>query len=365
MKKLCIDSRLYGIKHTGIGRYVANLIRYLPTDKETQVELIVSPEDYTDARLAGFKKHIARLHPYNPFSQLEMLLLWFSIRPDLLHVPHFSIPVFWPGRMIITIHDLIKNYSKGSDTTTRNPFFYWINYVGYQFVLNAAIRRSTKILVPAKYWQEILARDYHLDKKHIVVTYEGVDPDFKPMPSSKTFTVPVPFVVHTGNVYPHKNIPVLLQAIKLLRGKVKLAFVSAKSVFSVRLEKQVRSYNLEKDVFFLGRLNDAELAGLYSKASMYVFPSLIEGFGLPGLEAMSVGLPVVAAKASCLPEIYKDAALYFAPHDAKDLKEKIQLLISDKNLRATFVTKGYELVKTYSWSKMAKETWSEYQKILH
>lgn len=365
MKKICIDCRLYGIKHTGIGRYVTNLIRYLPTDNKTRVELIVSPEDYADARLSGYKKHIARLHPYNPLSQLEMLFLWFSIKPDLLHVPHFSIPVLWPGRMIITIHDLIKNYSKGTDTTTRNPVFYWIKYAGYQFVLNAAVRRSSKILVPAKYWQHVLARDYHLDKKHIVVTYEGVDPDFKSVPSSKSFDIPQPFVVHTGNVYPHKNIPVLLQAIKLLRGTVKLAFVSARSVFSVRLEKAVRSYNLENDVFFLGKLNDAELAGLYSQASVYVFPSLIEGFGLPGLEAMSVGLPVIAAKASCLPEIYKDAALFFLPHDAKELKEKIQLLISDRGLRSALVAKGYKLVKTYSWSKMAKETWDEYQKILH
>lgn len=364
MKKICIDARLYGIKHTGIGRYVLNLIRYLPADRETQVELIVAPENYSDPELKSFKKYIARLHPYNPFSQLEMLIIWFLARPNLLHVPHFSIPVFWPGKLIVTIHDLIKNYSKGRDTTTKNQLIYQFKYIGYTFVLKQALSRAEKILVPAKYWQEILIKDYQLKNTNVVVTYEGVDVGIRPSSNSVKFSIPKPFVVYTGNLYPHKNVPLLLQSIKLLRGKVKLAIVCARSVFTSRLEKMVKSFNLENDVYFLGKLTDEEIYALYSQAEMFVFPSLIEGFGLPGLEAMSVGLPVVAARASCLPEIYKDAALFFSPTDAKDLKDKINLVLSDKKTRQKLIDKGKRIVKSYSWSKMAKETWNEYQKIL-
>jgi glycosyltransferase involved in cell wall biosynthesis len=364
MKKICIDARLYGIKHTGIGRYVLNLIRYLPKDQKTTVELIVAPENYSDPELKEFRKHVARLHPYNPFSQLEMLFLWMSIRPDLLHVPHFSIPVFWPGKLIVTIHDLIKNYSKGRDTTTKNQFIYKLKYLGYTFVLGQAITRAEKILVPAKYWQEILIRDYHLKDANVVVTYEGVDAGIRPSSDSIKFSIPKPFVVYTGNLYPHKNVPLLLQSIKLLRGKVKLAIVCSRSVFTSRLEKMVKSFNLENDVLFLGKLTDGEIYALYSQAEMFVFPSLIEGFGLPGLEAMSVGLPVVAARASCLPEIYKDAALFFSPTDAKDLKDKITLVLTDQKIKHKLIERGRRIVKNYSWPKMAKETWNEYQKIL-
>jgi glycosyltransferase involved in cell wall biosynthesis len=365
MKKICIDARLYGIKHTGIGRYVTNLIRYLPAKPGYQVVLIVAPENYSEPELSKYKKYTARLHPYNPFSQIEMLLLWVRIKPDLLHVPHFSIPVFWPGKLIVTIHDLIKNYSKGRDTTTKNQMIYYLKYAGYIFVLKSALKRAQKILVPAKYWQEILVRDYALDKTDVVVTYEGVDASIKPSGEDKKFEIPSPFVVYTGNLYPHKNVPLLLQSIKLLRGKVKLAIVCARSVFTSRLEKMVKTYNLEKDVYFLGKLTDTEISSLYLQADMFVFPSLIEGFGLPGLEAMSVGLPVIAARASCLPEVYKDAAIYFTPTDAKDLKDKIELLLSDPKIRRRLIDKGQKLVKSYSWSKMAKETWNEYQKILH
>ncbi len=160
-----------------------------------------------------------------------------------------------------------------------------------------------------------------------------------------------PFVVYTGNLYPHKNVPILIEAVEKL--KLNLAIVCARDVFANRLPKS-------KYVHFLGKLTDQELVGLYKQATAFVFPSLIEGFGLTGLEAMAAGLPVIAARASCLPEIYADAALYFDPSNSADLAQKIKAVVNDKELRQNLITKGKQQVSKYSWAKMANETWQIY-----
>ena len=159
-------------------------------------------------------------------------------------------------------------------------------------------------------------------------------------------------IVYTGNLYPHKNIGVLISAVERLQ--IKLKIICARNVFEKRLPKS-------EYVEYLGRLSDEEMVKVYKNSQAFVFPSLIEGFGLPGLEAMAVGLPVIAARASCLPEIYGDAALYFDPHDVNDLISKIQSVLSDKNLVKSLTQKGKQQVKKYSWAKMAKQTWEIYQ----
>lgn len=162
-------------------------------------------------------------------------------------------------------------------------------------------------------------------------------------------------IVYTGNLYPHKNIPILISAVERL--KINLKIICARSVFEKRLP-------ISKYVEYLGRLTDQEMIEVYKKSQVFVFPSLIEGFGLPGLEAMSIGLPVIAANASCLPEIYGDAALYFDPYDVDDLVSKIKLIINDQKLRQILIAKGHLQVKKYSWAKMAKQTWEIYQNVL-
>ncbi len=164
-----------------------------------------------------------------------------------------------------------------------------------------------------------------------------------------------PYLVYTGNLYPHKNIPLLIKAVEKL--KINLKVICARSVFASRLPES-------KYVEYLGRISDEDMKKVYKDATAFVFPSLIEGFGLPGLEAMAVGLPVIAAKSSCLPEIYEEAALYFDPYDINDLVAKIKSVLSDDSLRKDLVKKGLAQVKKYSWAKMAKQTWEIYQNVL-
>ena len=171
------------------------------------------------------------------------------------------------------------------------------------------------------------------------------------------------YLIYTGNVYPHKNIPVLLKAVKMLP-ELKLIIVCGRSVFADRTNKLIRDMNLQNRVEFRHLVSDTELKKLYADAFCFVTPSLIEGFGLPGLEAMACGTPVIAANASCLPEIYGEAALFFNPKNPSDLVGKIKEIIFNKKLRQDLVERGYFQVKKYSWAKMAEATWQIYQDIL-
>jgi glycosyltransferase involved in cell wall biosynthesis len=363
MNKICIDARFWGIKHTGIGRYVENLIDHLPEKSVPQVELIISQQQENEPKLSKFKKHISYTHPYSLLSQLEIPLLLAHIRPKLLHVPHFTIPLLWKGPIVVTIHDLIKHISKGAETTTRAPWLYKIKHLGYIFIMRSAILNSRHIIVPAQYWKKEILSRYPVAETKISVIYESVDKDCFSENQSEDYTVPFsdPYIIYTGNLYPHKNIPVLLEAVKSLQGKVKLILVCSRSIFLERLENTIRETGTSPYVKVLNSVSDPVLNSLYQKALAFVTPSLIEGFGLPGLEAMAAGCPVISSNSSCLPEIYGNAVIYFNPRSSEELAGKILFLINHPEERNRLKTAGKKQIEKYSWSKMSQKTWEIYQ----
>lgn len=361
MKKIVVDARLWGIRHTGIGRYIENLLDYLPQSENAEISVIIPPDLVAEPKLAQFKKYCARFHPYSPLAQFEMLWLLLQARPHLLHVTHFTIPVLWPGRMVITIHDLIKHESRGAATTTRSPQLYWLKYIGYLVLVQLAVWRASHIIVPAEFWKDDLVRRFKISRQKITAIYEGVDATrfvFAPDYSPKSY------VIYTGNVYPHKNIPVLLRAVKLLNGKMKLIIVCSRSVFLSRISSLADSLGISHLVEFKHNIPDRELSGLLSHSTAFVTPSLIEGFGLPGLEAMSAGTPVISAQASCLPEIYGSAALYFSPSSPSELAKRIHEVSVVSKLREELISQGQAQIKKYSWAKMSQQTWQIYQNCL-
>lgn len=353
MKKICIDARLYGVGNTGLGRYMENLIDNLPADPNIQITLILPQSELNNPKLTHFSKVAAKYHPYSLLAQLEMLLLLLRLRPHLLHYTHFSVTLLWPGRFVVTIHDLIKHYSTGLSTTTRNPLVYYLKRLGYMISISFAVHRSHRIFVPSKYWQDQLIAGYHINSDKIVVTYEGVSANFSSPVEPQNLGLPQPYVIYTGNLYPHKNLPVLYKAIGLLKGQVHLGIVCARSVFSDRIPRSPW-------IHYLGFVPDERLIYLYRQSLAFVFPSLIEGFGLPGLEAMAAGTPVIAAKASCLPEIYGSAAMFFDPTNAQELADNISLLLHNPKLREDLISAGKNQVNKYSWAETARLTWETY-----
>ncbi|OGM32348.1 hypothetical protein A3D00_05005 [Candidatus Woesebacteria bacterium RIFCSPHIGHO2_02_FULL_38_9] len=363
-KIICIDARMWGVKNTGIGRYVEELIENLPDDPQVKIVLIVPPDLEDEPKLSKFGKVYARYRPYTIRAQFEILYLLIKIKPDLLHVPHFTIPVFWPGKMIVTIHDLIKHLSVGPSASTHSPIIYWIKYYLYLILIWFVASRVDHILAPAKYWKDALIKKYNLTTGKISVTYEGVSKLFSDERNvDVSYKLKKPYIIYVGNLYPHKNVPLLLDALSRLKN-VNLVIVCARNVFRERFEKMVKDKKLEQRTKFLNNVPDDTLANIYKNSVAFVTPSLIEGFGLPGLEAMAVGTPVIAAKASCLPEIYEDAALFFDPYNAKELSEKIKLFLNSEKMHEKYIKRGFEQVKKYSWQKMASQTWQIYLKEL-
>lgn len=229
-----------------------------------------------------------------------------------------------------------------------------------------AIKRAEKIIVPSQFVMEELIKQYKIAKNKIVVTYEGVDKNKKPGDNAilKKYKITKPYLLYVGNVYPHKNIEKLIEAIKILNQPlITLVVVCARNVFSERLKKLITQSGAESFVKMAGYVPDDELAVLFWEAEAFVFPTLSEGFGLPGLEAMALGCPVICSDIPVLREVYQEAALYFDPVNPADIAEKIKLFLSDKTLREKLKNLGSELAGKYSWSRMAKETLSVYQSV--
>ncbi|MBI5793867.1 glycosyltransferase family 4 protein [Candidatus Uhrbacteria bacterium] len=167
-----------------------------------------------------------------------------------------------------------------------------------------------------------------------------------------------PFLLYVGNAYPHKNLETLLSAFSLFHKShpnVHLVLSGRGDVFYERLQKEVGRLNLENHVRFVLNPTDQDLAALYRQASVYVFPSKCEGFGLPPLEAMSFGVPVAASNTSSLPEILGEAAVYFDPKDPEKITQAIRKVFEDPSLQETLRKKAFEQIKRYSWKKMAEQ----------
>lgn len=374
--RIGIDARLYGLEHAGIGRYVMKLVdQVIKQDKKDHFVLFLN-KNHTNNFLGIKNVTVVEVNiPIYSFGEQIVLPFIFSKEKlDVLHVPHFNAPILYPGKLIITVHDLIKHYSTGKATTTRQPWLYGIKRLGYLTATNIVVRKAEKIITPTEYVKEDVAKKFKINKDKIFVTYEAVDDslkknDLKSDEKKQVLTkygLTQPFVIYTGSVYPHKNVDVLIDAIeehnKTKEVDLQLALICARSVFWERLNKKIVDRRLEKWIKMLGFVNDTDVSKLYDLALCLVHPSKMEGFGLTGLEAMKLGVPVISSSATCLPEVYGDDALYFDPNDIPGLVFLLERIIKDQELRDELIEKGYAQAKKYSWKTMVKETLKIYKK---
>ena len=214
-----------------------------------------------------------------------------------------------------------------------------------------------------------MIRNFHFRPEKIIVTPEGAPQKSLPFPGLKyklsEFGLTKHYLIYVGNAYPHKNLEGLIRAFEILISDLKkdfqLALVGEEDYFYERLQEEAKDSILsEPEIFerllFTDFVADEDLWILYQNAALYVFPSLCEGFGLPPLEAMSQGVPVVCSSATCLPEVLGEAAIYFDPLSPRDMAEKINQVLDSENLRRDLINRGFEQIKKYSWRKMGEET---------
>lgn len=356
-QNILIDARLYGPKHTGIGRYTKNLLlalAKLPKFKNYNFSVLVSEKH---EELKNYKQIITKIPHYSISEQLFLPSVINKLKPNLTHFTHFNKPILYHGLSVVTIHDLIKHFFHGPDTTTNNQLLYWPKHWLYLLLTNLNIKNNY-LITPSNFWRDYIIKKYNKNPNKIITTHEAVDPTFLSTINDPQSTKPQQYIIYTGNLYPHKNIKVIIDALKYLPD-IKLKIIGARDYFLNKFKEQ---YKNNPQIEFLGYIPDDEFQKLYSNALCLVHPSLMEGFSLTGLEAMALNCPVVSSNLSCLPEIYGDSVLYFDPHNPLDLSKKIKSLTPE--IRQNLINKGQQQIKLYSWSNTAKQTLDFYEKIL-
>lgn len=373
--RIGIDARFFGPDGTGIGRYVEKLLENLEElDKENEYFIFLRKSNFPlyNPKNKNFTKITVDAHWYSLKEQVIFPAALKKLKLDLVHFPHFNIPLLYSGKFVVTIHDLTKTKFGRDATANKSLHYYLPRQSVYKFTVSQAIARAESILVPSDYVKKEILKLTASNSKRIRVTYEAAD-DFidetfsvsegKVKELYSKFSIAEPFILYVGNNFTYKNIEVVIDALLKIDQSIKFVCISPHNKFLERLTSKALAIGVKDSLITPGFLPDEDLKTLFSRALCFVFPSLSEGFGLPGLEAMAVGCPVVAAKSSSLPEIYGQAALYFKPKSSQDLAEKINFLFKNTKQRAKMIADGKEQVKKYSWKKMAQETLAIYNEI--
>ena len=362
--KILIDGRLYGLENAGLGRYLINLIDQLSKlDTKNEYILFLRKKYFYNLNLPeNWKKVLVDFRHYSLAEQIKLPGMINRENPDIVHFPHFNVPLFYHGNFVVTVHDMLMHKSVGFEATTLPAPLYLLKRLGYRLVFDNAIRRSTIIIVPSRTIKEELIGYYKVPDSKVYVTYEGVDAKII---SAGCNSVKKPYFVYAGNAYPHKNLKRLIEAMVLLNKNynqsVNLVIASSRGIFTQRLEKIIRDQNAGEFVKLLGFVPDGDLFTIYKNSVGFVFPSLSEGFGLPGLEAMTAGTLVLASETPVFKEIYQDNAIYFDPLDFSSIEKAMKSILEmNTELRMNKIKKAKDFVKRYSWTKMAKETLKVY-----
>lgn len=358
--KILIDARFYGLENAGLGRYTINLLDNLfRIDNKNQYIILLRQKYFKSLSVPNYCKKV--LADFNPYSFSEQIKLPFIIRsenPDLVHFVHFNAPIVNFKPFVVTIHDMIMHKSNGMETTTLNPYFYFLKRIVYKFVFENAVAKSKSILVPSETVKNEIQKSFKNIKNKIIVTYLGLD--YKIINPKYEINLKDKYLIYVGNAYPHKNLNNLIQAIKL--AKIKLKVSTSKNIFSQRLKSIIQEKNVTNYVELLGFVDDQKLVKLYQNALGFIYPSLIEGFGFQGLEAISSGTLLLASDIPVFKEIYKDNCFYFNPFDPISIADAVKKAASISNFeRSKIVKKGQEFIKKYSWTKCAKETLKIYE----
>ncbi len=366
--RIGIDCRMYSSGFTGIGRYVYELTENLfEIDKQNQYILFFNEPEYSafSPPNKNIQKILVNAPHYSFHEQTRFLHVLNRAKLDLMHFTHFNAPIFYRGPSIVTIHDLTLSFFPGKKMTS---FF---QRFAYHITIKKALAKAKKIIAVSEHTKKDLRQLFHIPSEKIEVIYEGINADFHKIKTEdqayiqetiKKYDIHEPYLLYTGVWRSHKNLARLLEAFHILKHEYDFdgsLVITGRpdALYQPELEQKTLSLQLENDIIFTGLVSDMELVLLYNGSLAYVFPSLYEGFGLPPLEAMQCGVPVVAANSSSIPEICgKDNAVFFDPHDPKDMAQKIYEVISQKSLREKLVTNGFKRVKQFSWRKMAEET---------
>jgi len=364
--RIVIDGRLWS--ESGLGRYIRNLITNLAKiDLENEYYILLLKKDYEkiDYLKNNFQKVLVDFKWYGISEQIKLPKLLRDLNPDLVHFPHFNVPILYRGKFIVTIHDLIHQHYKTRDASTHNNIVFHYKNFGYKKIFKSAVCNSSKILTPSKFVKNQLVDEWKIPDNKIEVTPEAVDNSLIDILKqvdvgnfskiSQKWNIKKPYLFYVGNAQPHKNIKKLIKVFAQIKDKhpeYSLVLSGPNNYFW----EQIKKISNPRGSLFTGFVSERELVTLYKNAEVFIMPSLEEGFGIPVLEAMACNCPVISSNAGSLPEVGGDAAIYFDPNNENDMLEKICEVLDNVKLRKELIKKGQKRFQEFSWKKLARQT---------
>src|SRR5215204_1288353 len=369
--RIAIDARK--IRDYGIGTYVRNLLRQLgrQDDKHDYV-VLCREQDWDTVEECGprFQPVIEAAGAYSIAEQFALPLALRREKADLFHAPHYVLPMLTPCRSVVTIHDCIH---------LRFPQ-YLPSKLGYAYARGqmwSATHQAARVMTVSEASKRDILRYFRVPESRIDVIYNAIDERFWAEPDAEhiervreRYRLTAPFVLYAGNIKPHKNLERLIEAFNLLRtdrpdlADVELLIIGDEISKYATLRRAVHRHKLHKHVRFFGFVPDQTLAALYRLAKVFVFPSLYEGFGLPPLEAMASGTPVITSNVSSLPEVVGDAALMIDPYEPAAIADAMRRVLTDAVLRADLRARGLARAREFSWERSIKRVREIYDEVL-
>lgn len=363
---LLIDGDTMNTESAGIGQYTYSLIRELASLRaaDEQISVTIRPDllDKADGlNLPGIKllpNYEHRIRKYLPYAPR-----WIS-GFDLYHQPSF-VPHVFPGRTIVTVHDMSYRVFP-----QYHPRYRVLLFTAFE----NRIRSADKIITVSEYSRQEIADWLKIPAESIVVTYLGVGSQYRMLTVSdekrcyikSKYHLPEQFILYVGTIEPRKNLKRLVEAYQLFRleqprSELKLVLAGGKGWLYDDIFTRIKELHLEQEIVVTGYVASADLPYFYNLAMALVYPSLYEGFGLPLLEAMSCGTPVISSKTSSIPEVVGEAGLLVDPYKANELAEALYRVASSVSLRENMSILGLERARQFSWKKCAQQTIQVYR----
>lgn len=363
--RIGFDYRMGGSLHSGIGRYAFEILNHI-LSKNTTDDFVIfyNPKSVIQEDLNLFSKYSrVELVPVlaRHYSYAEQFIFLFALnkaRLDIVHFPNFNIPIFYQKPFVVTIHDVVHHKISGHKPST------YFKFLVYKKIIETAARKSKRIITVSESSKKDIAEILKVDLKKIVVTYEGST--IKPVEHKiiekvkNSFLLTKPYFLFVGTLERKKNLTGLAQGFERFLSKYKfdmdLVIAGKVDKYYPEIKFQVLDIMKNEHVIFTDYISDEQLSALYQGAFAYTNASIHEGFGLPGVEAMSFGLPLIVSNIETFNEIYDNAALYFDPHNADDMAEKFYILAKDVEFHRQMQEKSARRSVQFDWAVAATQT---------
>lgn len=362
--RIAIDARLVSYAVGGISQYTIRLVRALAaTSTDDEILVLESQKAGPGTPWPDAVRQVKLITPpHNRLEQITLPMELLRVPADLLHSPDFIPPFRRRCRSVITIHDL---------AFLRFPHLLMAESARYYGQVDRAVRSAEQIVAVSYSTRQDLLDLLEVDPQKITVIYSAAAPECRPLDPAEAqerraqLDLPERFILFVGTLEPRKNLPTLLEALPRVwkEHRIPLVVVGGKGWLYESVYMTLDRLRLtEEQVHLVGAIPSQQLAYYYGCASCLVMPSLYEGFGLPALEAMACGTPVVVSNVSSLPEIVGDAGLLVDPEDVEGLADTLIRLLSDEKLRRRLGQLGIQRAATFSWERTARETLAVYRR---